>query len=202
MPQRDLAGSVTHLQMFRPASEDPSLGDRLRGYVRGQEGSKGLTGGTTLRLLAPGAGYVRLDRWEGMHALLRSTHAESHLPRLADAAGSARVDAHLMVSVGRMPAQVPLTDAGLVTLIRASVAERAVRFEMDFGALVGRCVTSAHYGGSELLRSVTDPRSYTGLLWWRPATGDRTESGDAQRAAGLSASARVTQVHAVPVGDA
>ncbi|MZD07804.1 hypothetical protein GTW43_22365 [Streptomyces sp. SID5785] len=208
MPQRDPVSRVTALQHFRTTAPDPAFEDRLRGYVRGREGLRGLAGGSTLRLLAPDAGYLRLDRWEGMNELVRSTHAEGYLPRLADAAGPAAVDLHLMVSVGRMPATVPLGEAGRVTVVRASVAERPVRFELDFGALVGHCVTAGDYGGSELLRSVTDPRAYTGLLWWRPGGAGEPEPGTVstpgfvKRAAELSVSAEVAEFHAVPVGGA
>jgi hypothetical protein len=137
-----------------------------------------------------------------MDALLRATHDESYLPHLASLTALADVRHRLAVSVGQMPAAVPIAEAGRLVLVEAVVESEPARFEMDFGALVGSCVTAEGYGGSDLLRSVVDPRTYTGVLWWRDSEScDRvlTTSAYLDRRTKLTSTARITELHAGPL---
>lgn len=206
MPHRDPVSRVTAVQRFT-AVADPPAGDetltaRLRAYAHHREGLKGYGSGVTLRLRGRPGCYVRLDEWHGMNELLRATHDESFLPHLAAVTALATAEHELTVSVGAMPAAVPLTGARRLVLVDALVGDESSRFEMDFGALVGSCVTARGYGGSDLLRSVVDPRRYTGLLWWRDAASHaRTlaDPGYLDRRAKLTTTAAVSEAHAEPL---
>ncbi|MER6128492.1 hypothetical protein ABT173_39205 [Streptomyces sp. NPDC001795] len=202
MPQRDLLDRVTVVQRLTTADPGEAPTAAVRAYARHREGLKGFDGGITLRLLGPDSGFVRLDQWRGMDALLRATHDESFLPHLATVTELTEIEHELCVSVGHMPDAVPLTEAARLVLIRAVVAGEPARFEVDFGALVGQCVTAEGYGGSDLLRSVVDPRAYTGILWWRtPEACARAlaTSGYLDRRSKLPGAAEVTEVQAGPL---
>ncbi|WP_371671402.1 hypothetical protein OG985_29560 [Streptomyces sp. NBC_00289] len=202
MPPRDLVNRVTALQHFTAADADLAPAAGLRAYARHREDLRGFDDGITLRLIGRPGGYVRLEQWRGMNALLKATHDDSFLPHLASVTALAAVRHELAVSVGRMPAAAPLTDAARVVLVRAVVESEPARFEMDFGALVGSCVTAGGYGGSDLLRSVVDPRAYTGVLWWQdPESCDRILSTSAylDRRTKLTGTAEVTELHALPL---
>jgi hypothetical protein len=201
MPQRDLV-RLTTVQRFAAPGSGEVPADVLRAYARHREGLKGFDSGITLRLLGPDGGYVRLDQWRGLDALLRATHDEAFLPHLAAVTAVATAEHELAVSVGRMPAAVPLTQAARLVLVHAVVESEPARFEVDFGALVGQCVTAEGYGGSDLLRSVVDPRVYTGILWWQdPDSCDRVlaTAGYLDRRTKLTSAARVTEAHARPL---
>ncbi|MET7456641.1 hypothetical protein ABZT03_33125 [Streptomyces sp. NPDC005574] len=204
MPPHGSGGRVTSLQRFTAADPGAEPAPGLRAYARHREGLRGFDSGITLRLSGRGGDHVRLEQWSGMDALLRATHDESFLPRLAAVTARAEVRHELAVSVGRMPAAVPLAGAARVVLVRAVVESEPARFEMDFGALVGSCVTAAGYGGSDLLRSVVDPRAYTGVLWWRDRDSCARALATAaylDRRTKLTSAARVGELHAEPLGD-
>lgn len=204
MSHRNLVDRVTAVEHFTATApgSDAALAAGVRAYARHREGMKGYDDGVTLRLPDRPGRYVRLARWRGMDALLRSTHQEGHLRTLAPVTALAETEHELAISVGSMPAAVPLAEASRVVLVRAEVLDEPVRFEMDFGALVGQCVTADGYGGSDLLRSVVDPRRYTGLLWWRTPEAHartRTDPVHRDRHTKLTATARVTEHHAEPL---
>ncbi|MFI1534051.1 hypothetical protein [Streptomyces anandii] len=200
MPQRNPLSRVTVVQRFAPAGPGEALEPALRAYARYREGLRGYDSGVTLRLLPPTTGYVRLDLWHGVESLLRATHDDSFLPHLA--AVTSPTHHELAVSVGRMPATVPLTGAAHLLLVRAVVDSEPARFEMDFGALVGQCVAAEGYGGSDLLRSVVDPRAYTGILWWHTrthCTRALTTPGYLDRRTKLTTTATITETQATPL---
>ncbi|MGA5767550.1 hypothetical protein ACPC36_08715 [Streptomyces pseudogriseolus] len=203
MSHRDLVDRVTAVEHFTAAPDsDKALAAGVRDYARHREGLRGCDGGVTLRLPERPGRYVRMDRWRGMTALLRSTHQRGHLHRLALVTALASAEHELAVSVGSMPAAVPLADASRVVLVRAEVDEEPDRFELSFGALAGQCVTAEGYGGNELLRSVVDPRCYTGLLWWGTAEAhDRALAGPGyrDRLSSLRSTARLTEHRAEPL---
>ncbi|MER5914442.1 hypothetical protein ABT124_29200 [Streptomyces sp. NPDC001982] len=206
MPQRHLVNRrVTAVQRFTAVDGAEAVENGLRDYVRYREGLRGFDGGITLQLFGRRGAYLRLDQWQGMDALLRSTHDENFLPHLASVASLADAEHELAVSVGRMPAAAPIGEAARLVLVRAVVESEPARFEMDFGALVGSCVTAGGYGGSDLLRSVTDPRAYTGVLWWQdPESYKRvlTTAGYLDRRTKLTGTARITELHARPLENA
>ncbi|MGW1563240.1 hypothetical protein ACWCQ1_43160 [Streptomyces sp. NPDC002144] len=202
MPQGLVSRRVSAVQRFTAVDRAEVVEAGLRAHARHREGLKGFDTGLTLRLLDRDGDYARLERWQDMDALLRATHDESYLPHLASLTALADVRHELAVSVGQMPAAVPIAEAGRLVLVEAVVESEPARFEMDFGALVGSCVTAEGYGGSDLLRSVVDPRVYTGVLWWRdPESCDRVLTTPAylDRRAKLTVTARITELHAGPL---
>lgn len=203
MPQRHpVSHRVTTVERFTAVGAAAALESGLRDYARHRAGLRGFESGITLRLIGRSGSYVRLEQWRGVEALLRSTHAEGHLPHLASVSALAGTEHELTVSVGSMPATVPIRAAARLVLVRAEVESEPAGFEMDFGALVGSCVTAEGYGGSDLLRSVSDPRAYTGLLWWRDAASyDRVLATTTylDRHTKLATTAHITELHALPL---
>lgn len=203
MPQRHpVSRRVTTVERFTAVGAAATLESGLRAYARHRQGLRGYDSGITVRLLDRSGSYVRLEQWRGVEALLRSTHAEGHLPHLASVSALAGTEHELTVSVGSMPATVPIDAAARLVLVRAEVESEPAGFEMDFGALVGSCVTAEGYGGSDLLRSVSDPRAYTGLLWWRSAPSyDHIRSTPTyqDRRTKLTTTAHITELHALPL---
>src|SRR3954447_4780529 len=133
MPPHESGSRVTTVQRFTATGPRADAAPGLRAYARHRAGLKGFDSGITLRLTGRSGDHVRLEQWSGMHALLRATHDESFLPHLAAATAGAEVRHELAVSVGRMPAAIPLAGAARVVLVRAVVESEPARLEMDFG---------------------------------------------------------------------
>ncbi|KUO20103.1 antibiotic biosynthesis monooxygenase [Streptomyces dysideae] len=195
-PYRNRELSV--LERFTTTSAPAVFERELLGYARHRESRKGFVSRVTAALTDRPGAYVHLDRWTGLDDLLRVVHHNPPPP-----AALPSPTAELLVSVGRMPLRNTPSDAARLIFIRAAVTGEPERFELDFGSLVGQCVSEEGFGGSDLLRSVADPYAYTGLLWWRDATTcDRVRQSEAyqDRRTKLAATAHITEDPARPIG--
>lgn len=197
MPQRGLGRRVTAVQRFTTNGDTKEFERELDAYARCRERRRGFESQLTVRLLDRPEVYVHLDQWSGLEHLLDVAHSEADSLRLRRLDALAEPRTALAVSVGRVAVRSsPLADAECVVLTHAAVCAEPSRFELDFGALVGQCVTVAGFGGSDLLRSAVDPRAYTGLMWWQDGeSADRVlhGSGYLNRRAELAKSARVVE---------
>ncbi|MEU8618741.1 hypothetical protein [Streptomyces sp. NPDC048623] len=169
----------------------------LLAYARRRESRKGFVSRVTAALTGRPGAYVHVENWTGLNRLLRAAREEPAAP-------PAPAEAELLVTVGRMAPNGTPDTAALLVLLRAAVHRAADpdRFELDFGSLIGLCVSEEAFGGSRLFRSVADPYAYTGLLWWHdPAADERVRTSASWRARfdGLAATARVTVDPARPL---
>jgi hypothetical protein len=197
---------LTVVERFTTTSAPAVFERELLGYARYRESRKGFVSRTTVVLTERPGRYVHLDQWSGLDRLLRVVHEDREsLARLRCLGPGTRSNSELLISVGRMTPRANLPEAALVIFVRAVVEGEPERFELDFGALVGHCVSDDGFGGSDLLRSVSDPRTYTGLMWWRDAAACervRSSVGYADRCTKLTATARITQQPAQPLREA
>ncbi|MEV0092388.1 antibiotic biosynthesis monooxygenase [Streptomyces sp. NPDC050738] len=178
MLQRDTGPRVTAVGCFNATGPAAVFERDLLAYALHREACKGFVLRVTVELVDRPGAYVHLDQWEGLDALVRTGQDEDRRPAVrppADPLGGGC----LTVSVGRVVVGSPVQEALRLLVVQARVSGETSRFEQDFGALAGQCVHDEGFGGSDLLRSVTDPQRYTGLLWWRdPAACDRTLAAD------------------------
>lgn len=193
------------LERFTTTSAPTVFERELLGYARYRESRKGFVSRVTAALTERPGGYIHLDRWTGLDGLLRVVHQDppATAGRPRGLASALRAEAELLVSVGRMSLRGTPADAARLVFVRAAVTGEPERFELDFGSLVGQCVSEEGFGGSDLLRSVADPYAYTGLLWWRDATTcDRVGQSEAylDRRTKLAATAHITEDPARPIG--
>ncbi|MFI8965352.1 antibiotic biosynthesis monooxygenase [Streptomyces sp. NPDC053493] len=205
MYQRDRNPELTVMGRVLTTAPPGEFEPELLAYARYRESRRGFVSRVTAALTERPGGYVYLDRWIGLDRLLRAAHPDPAAPagprRLAAAL---HAEAELMVTVGQMTVQGGPADAARLLFVRAVVAGDTERFELDFGALVGRCVPEEGFGGSSLLRSVADPYAYTGLLWWRDAAAEERVRASAdwrERRARLADSARLTEDPARPLDE-
>ncbi|MFE9969546.1 hypothetical protein ACFYRD_02040 [Streptomyces hirsutus] len=201
--QREGDRELTVVERFTTKAARTVFERELLGYARYRESRKGFVSRVTVALTDRPGAYVHLERWTGLDRLLRVVHQDPPAPAgPRGIATTLRTEAELLVSVGRMAVNGSPSDAERLVLVRALVTGDAERFELAFGSLVGQCVSDESFGGSDLLRSVADPRLYTGLLWWRKAAAcehARTSEGYRVHRAKLAATAHITVEQAHPV---
>ncbi|MGW3497511.1 hypothetical protein [Streptomyces sp. NPDC001020] len=197
---------LTVVERFTATSARPGLDRELLGYARYRESRKGLVSRVTATLTERPGSFVHLEQWTGLDSLLRVVHQDpAALSGAHRLSSMLRTESEILVSVGRMAGAAGSgtpTEAARLILVRARVADDPERFELDFGALVGQCVSDEAFGGSDLLRSVSDAYSYMGLLSWQDAAAcERTRHSDAYRArrARLANTASVTEEPARPL---
>ncbi len=203
MSQRDRNPELTVVERFTTAAMPAVFERELLEYARYRESRRGFVSRVTAALTERPGGYVHLDRWTGLDRLLRVVHQDPAAPAgPRGLAATLRAESELLVSVGRMTLNGTPADAARLVLVRAVVTSEPERFELDFGSLVGQCVSDEGFGGSDLLRSVADPYAYTGLLWWGdPESYDRARTSPAYQdhRAKLSTTANVTDEPARPL---
>ncbi|MFF9812492.1 hypothetical protein [Streptomyces sp. NPDC014006] len=194
---------LTVVERFTATSAPSAFDRELLGYARYRESRKGFVSRVTAALTGRPGGYVHLEQWTGLDSLLRVVHQNAAaLSGAHGLAATLRTESHLLVSVGRMVSSGTPAEAALLVLVRARVTDDPERFETDFGALVGQCVGEETFGGSDLLRSVTDACAYTGVMWWQDAAAcERVRSGAAyrDRRERLTATATVVEETARPL---
>ncbi|MCX2923021.1 hypothetical protein [Streptomyces sp. NEAU-W12] len=203
MSQRGSDRELTVVERFTTRAAGPVFERELLGYARRRESRKGFVSRVTVALTDRPGAYVHLERWTGLDRLLRVVHQDPAAPTGPRAlVTTLRSEAELLVSVGRMAVNSSPADAERLVLVRAVVTGGTERFELAFGSLVGQCVSDGAFGGSDLLRSVADPRVYTGLLWWLETSAcehARTSEGYGTHRARLAATAHITVELAHPV---
>ncbi|MFD7981258.1 hypothetical protein [Streptomyces sp. NPDC059071] len=167
MYPREREPELTVVGHFATTAPPGAFEPQLLAYARRRASRRGFVSRLTAALAGRPGRYVHLDRWTGLDRLLRAAHEEPAVPPAA-------AETELLVTVGRMAPNGTPAEAARLVLLRATVDHAAdpERFELDFGSLVGLCVAEDAFGGSLLLRSVTDPYAYTGLLWWHDPTAD------------------------------
>ncbi|MFF6779098.1 hypothetical protein ACFY8W_36875 [Streptomyces sp. NPDC012637] len=197
MYPREREPELTVVGRFATTAPPGAFEPELLAYARRREIRRGFVSRVTAALTGRPGRYVHLDRWTGLDRLLRATHEDPAVP-------PAEAETELLVTVGRMAPNGTPAEADRLVFLRATVDRAAdpERFELHFGSLVGLCVAEDSFGGSLLLRSVTDPFAYTGLLWWHdPTADDRMRASTAWRTARtrLAAMARLTEDLARPL---
>lgn len=197
MSQLERGRQVTVVERMTTAGDPSSFERALVDYARLRESAKGFEGLVTAACPDRPGSYVHLDQWSSLDRLLQAGHGTGESPSgRRDLARGTGASSELMVSVGRMAVGGALSDAGHVVLVHAVLDGPPKRFELDFGALVGQCVTDRGFGGSDLLRSAADPRAYTGVLWWLDAEACarvRRGAGYRDRLAVLAAAAEARE---------
>lgn len=155
------------IRRFTATGEAAPLRAALRAYADERRQDPGCEAGVTVHTSDSPASFVHLERWSGFGELRRAAHRPALLPTAARLHRVASSVDDLAVSVGRMTAYAPLDEAGCITLISCLAEVRPAAFELAVGSLLGPCVASDGYQGSELLRSVVAPHRYTVIVWWR-----------------------------------
>ncbi|MGW1774651.1 hypothetical protein [Streptomyces sp. NPDC002104] len=199
MTQRERGRQVTVVERMTTTGDPSSFERALVGYARHRESAKGFEALVTAACPDRPGTYVHLDQWSTLDRLLQASHEAGHedgpSPLRHPGLGPHTVStSELMVTVGRMTVGGELSEAAHVVLVRAVLDGPPKQFELDFGALVAQCVPVSGFGGSDLLRSAADPRSYLGVLWWLDAEACarvRAGAGYRGRLAGLAAAAEV-----------
>ncbi|MFD9306524.1 hypothetical protein ACFWCB_28345 [Streptomyces sp. NPDC060048] len=197
MSQAERGRQVTLVERLTTTGDPSSFERALVAYARHRESAKGFEELVTAACADRPGSYLHLDRWSSLDRLLQVGHeAGESLSRLRGLGSGTDTSSELMVTVGRMTVRSKVSDASHIVLVHALLDGDPKRFELDFGALVGQCVSDSGFGGSDLLRSATDPRTYTGLLWWLDAEACarvRRGVGYPDRLAKLGASAQIRE---------
>ncbi|MFF8828548.1 putative quinol monooxygenase [Streptomyces sp. NPDC015131] len=194
MPDRDPNGPITVINRFEVKGDITTFERELRrhhAFLRQRPGFDFLV---TVRLADRPRTYVLFGHWSRLSGFLDTAHDDAFVAQVQRLGPLVDTEADQARSVERtLRADAAVGDTAVV-LLTCRVRDHSA-FEKAYAALGEVCARLGGFGGSDLLRSMVRPLSYTGVQWWRDAGHcERALASGAYRAAlaELSAHATVT----------
>ncbi|QGV77488.1 hypothetical protein [Streptomyces ficellus] len=194
MHDRDPNGPITVVNRFEVKGDTATFERELRRHHTFLRQRPGFDFLVTVRLVDRPRTYVHFGHWRRLSGFLDTAHDDAFVAQVQRLGPLVDTEADQARSVDRaLRANAAVGDPAVV-LLSCRVRDHSA-FEKAYLALGETSGRLGGFGGSDLLRSMVRPLSYTGVQWWRDAGHcERALASDAYRAAlaELSAHAVIT----------
>ncbi|QOV35710.1 hypothetical protein IM697_37615 [Streptomyces ferrugineus] len=184
MPERDLNSPVTVINRFEVKDDVKEFEREFRAHSEFLRGRADFDFLVTVGLVDDPRVYVHLGHWRSLRGFQDTVRDDTFTAQVRRLGAKVHTAADQAVSVQRTLHEAAAVGSAGVVLFGARVHGECAELEKRFAVLNDRCHAAGGFGGSDLLRSIVRPRSYTGVLWWRDAEHcARTRAGESWRQA-------------------